>query len=434
MKKKVLFLSAGIMIAGVSFGQKKQLNEAKSQLEKATTASADKKTDEATAAFQKAKEAIDAAATNPETKDKPETWMTRAGIYVGMQEQAALNADNPYLEGITSLKKAIELKKSLESDGDMVRIIANAAFFSYNNGIKVYNDSKYSDAYELFRQGTELLGPDKDKRFALMPVMDTVRAQSRMFMGYSAYYADKFDDAIANLSAMKESPYLQKESNIYLVLAMAYEKKGNTAQQLATLAEGKKKFPGDKNLENAELNYYINSGKQDEMTAKLEEAIAKDPANPELQMNLGIVYGGMATSKGLSDEAKAGYMGKADAAYKKALELAPGNGSYQYQVGAFYFNQAAEFNSAMNNLGMSKEDQAKYNKLLKQRDEYFAISLPYLEKAKDIYGAKGRDQLRGEEGKYYFNTLTALKEIYTRQDQTDKAGEIKRKINELNGK
>lgn len=429
MKKKILFLTAGIMIAGVSFAQKKQLNEAKSQLEKATTASMVKKTDEATAAYQKGKEAIDAAINDPETKDKPDTWFTRAGIYVGMQEIPALNGDNPYREGVAAIKKAIELKKSLESDADMIRIIANAAFYSYNDGIGVYNNSKYGEAFNLFKQSTDLLGPDKDKRFATMPVMDTVRAQSKMFMGYTAFYDDKIDDAIANLQAAKTSPYLQNESNIYLILANAYEKKGNKEQQKALLAEAKVKFPNDKNVENAELNWLIANGQQDEMTQKLEENVKKDPNNPEYQMNLGIAYNGLAKNGGANAKT---YMEKAEAAYKKAVEVAPDNASYRYQIGAFYFNQAAELNAAMNDLGMSKDDQKKYAEFKKQRDGFFALSLPFLEKSKDMYAAIGKSKLKGEDGKFYFNTLTALKEIYTRMDETEKAGEMKRLLNELN--
>lgn len=420
-------------MATASFAQKDKLNEAKKELNKAT-ASAKDKPDEAVAAYQKGKEAIDLAAQNPETKDKPETWITRAGIYIGMQDNDKLNADNPYREGIVSLKKAIELNKKAESEADVVNMIANAAFFSYNDGINTYNQNKFDEAYALFRQSVDLLGPDKDKRFVLMPVIDTIRAQSQMFMGYTAFYGKRYDEAIAALSPLRTSPYLQKEANIYVILAQAYEQKQDKEQQLAVLKEGRQKFPDDKNLENLELNYFITSGKQDEMTSKLEESIAKNPTNPELQLNLGIVYANMAKPASGNPPANAAeYLAKSEAAYKKAAELAADNPVYQYQLGAFYFNQAADLNTAMNNLGTSKAEQARYNEMLKQRDAYFGKALPYLEKSKDIFKAKGPSKLKGEEAKFYHNSLTALKEIYNRTDQTDKLAEIKKLLAEIDG-
>ncbi len=425
----MLFLAVGMAIASLSYGQKDKLKEATKELEKAT--SSKEKPDEAAAAYQKAKDAIDAATTNPETKDNPKTWLTRAGIYIGMQDNAKLNADNPYREGVIAVKKAMELDKKLESDQQVINLVANGAFFSFNDGINTYNNSKYGEAYNLFKQATEILGPDKDKRFILMPIIDTIRAQSKMFMGYTAFYDNKFDEAITDLNASKNSPYLQKNADIYIVLAQAYEKKGDKANQLAVIKEGKQKFPDDKNLSAQEINYALSSGNQSDAISKMEENIAKDPSNPEMHLQLGILYNTLAHPTGGAAPANAKeYYTKAEGAYKKAVELEPNSGSYNYQLGAFYFNQGADINNNMNNLGTGKEDQKKYNELLKQRDALFAQSVPYLEKSKEIFKAKG-NKLKGEEGKFYFDTLGALKEIYNRTDQTEKAAEVKKLLAEI---
>ena len=111
MNKKTLFLAAGVMMATVSFAQKDKLKEATKELEKAIESK--DKPEEATAAYQKAKAAIDLAVANAETSGNAKTWMTKAGIYIGMQENAKLNADNPYREGIAALRKAFELDKSM---------------------------------------------------------------------------------------------------------------------------------------------------------------------------------------------------------------------------------------------------------------------------------------------------------------------------------
>jgi len=431
MSKKILFLATGIMAASLTYAQKDKFKEAQKELKNALEKNKDKPA-EAAEAFRKAKAAVDAASADETTKGNAQVWFTRAGIYIGMQDNPAFKESMPYREGVDALQKAFEMDKKLSTEQDGVNLAANAAFFAYNDGINTYNDNKYGEAYNIFKKGFEIVGPDKDKRFVLMPVIDTIRAQTQMFMGYNAFYDKHYDEAIANLSAAKASPYLEKEYNIFLILAQAYEQKGDKDNQLATLQEGKKKFPNEKNLQSAELNYYITSGKQSEMVGKLEEAAAKDPGNPELQLNLGIVYAEMArpTSGSPAAANAAEYRSKAEAAYKKAVELAPDNGSYNYQLGAFYFNQAADINTEINNLGTSKEDQKKYNVLLAQRDGLFKQSLPGLEKAKDIFTAK-KTSLKGEEQRFYQNALGALKEIYNRTDQADKVAEIKKLQSEL---
>ncbi|MFA6060157.1 MAG: hypothetical protein WC756_18285 [Taibaiella sp.] len=442
MNKKMLFLTAGIMMATVSFAQKDKLKEASKELEKATTNLKDKP-DEAAAAYQKGKEAINAASVHPDTKDKAETWLTKAGIYMGMQENPKLNADNPYREGITALKKALELDKKLETDQKVVNLLANGAFYSYNDGISTYNKSKFPEAYALFKDGQELLGQDKDKRFILMPVIDTIRAQSRMFMGLVSYYdsengknTSKINDAITVLEPLKNSAYLSSDylANIYIVLAQSYEKKGDKEKQLATIKEGKQKFPSDQNIDALEVNYALENGTHGEAIKKMEESIAKNPTNPELQLNLGILYTTLAKpAGGAAPPANAAeYRKNAETAYQKAISLAPDNGTYNYQLGSFYFNQAAEIITTMNNLGNGKEDQKQYNELNKQKDELFAKALPSLEKSRSLFEAKGANKLNADERKSYYNCLTGLKEIYVRMDQTDKAAEVRAKINELN--
>src|ERR1700748_1274767 len=127
MNKKIIFLSAGIMMSGAAFAQKDKLKEAKNNLETAT-AVAQKSPDLAVTAYTKAKEAIDLAVVNADTKDKPETWQVKAGIYIGMQGNPKLYADNPYKEGLAALKKAIELNPKLSADPQIIQMTANGAF------------------------------------------------------------------------------------------------------------------------------------------------------------------------------------------------------------------------------------------------------------------------------------------------------------------
>lgn len=439
MNKKVVLVFTGIMISAGAFAQRAKLNEAKSNLEKASVYGK-ASPDLALPLYTAAKAAIDLAAVNPDTKDKPDTWQTKAGIYIGMQENPKLNADNPYKEGIVALNKAIELNPKLSTDEQVINMLANASFYSFNDGIKLYNESHYSDAYALFNQSKTLLGEDKDKRFASMPIIDTIRAQAIMFMGFNAYYGanepganlnEKMDDAIKNLNTIKNSPYLTEQSNVFLVLSQAYEKKGDKTNQAATIAEGLKRFPDDKNLKALDLNYSIESGTKDEAITKMEQAISKDPSNADLYLNLGILNYNIAYPKGGTPNAKADeYLAKAEAAYKKTVELAPENGTYNFQLGSLYYNNASRIMTVMNSLGTSKADQAKYDQLDKEKNAEFQKALPYLEKTKDIFYPK-KDRLTKDQMTEYINTLTGLKEIYARTEQTDKLAEARKLLKEV---
>lgn len=428
MNKKVLFLAVGLIAATTgTFAQKNKLREANKYLKKAQEAKAASNSLAAVEAYEKAKAEIDQVVENDETKGNAEAWLTKAAIYVGMQDQPDLRSGNPYKEGMDAIQKALDLNKKLETNEDAINIIANISFFAYNEGIQEYNDSKFGESYNLFNKSTRLLGKDKDKRFVLMPIIDTIRAQSKLMMGYTAFYDKKIPEAITLLQEMKTSPYLENESNIYLVLSQAYEAQGKTAEQLAVLQEGKKRYPSDKNIIAAELNYYIASGQQEAMTQKLEEAIASDPNNPELYVNLGIVYSGMSEATGLGEQKSKELRDKAEAALKTAVAKAPENGTYNYHAGVFYFNQAVTFNSQMADLGGTKAEIEKYNVLLGKRNHLLDQALPYLEKSRQIFSARP-NKLNTEEKKYYYECLTALKDIYVLTDNEEKAGELKRTL------
>lgn len=426
MKKTVFLVSAGLLLSIGSYAQKDKLREANRELEKATTTLKDKP-DDAAAALLKAKDAVDAAAEHADTKDKAEVWLAKAGIYLAMQGNAKTNGDMPFKAGVEALNKAISINKKLESDPQAINMIVNAAYYLFNDGISTYNGGKYGDAYNSFKTAKEMLGKDKDKRFQLYLPIDTLRAQSEMFMGFNAFYDQQYEKAVSSLSAAKSSPYLTEESNVYLVLAQAYEKLGDKQKQEEAIKEGKSKFPNDKNLNALEVNIALQSGDESLAIKKIEEAISKDPTNPELYLNLGILYSNLAAAS----KDKAGeYNASAEKAYKKAVEIAPESGTYNYQLGSYYFNLAADIIKEMNNLGTSKEDEKKYNLLNAEKDKLFANALPYLEKSKDIFSPNLK-KLKAEERKSYVNCLNGLKEIYSRNDDTAKANAIRELINKI---
>ena len=201
-------------------------------------------------------------------------------------------------------------------------------------------------------------------------------------------------------------------------------------KELATIQEARAAFPADQNFRNDELNYYMLSGKQDELVKKLEVESAKDPNNAELLFSLAIVYNGLANPKtGERPANRADLMSKAGDAYQKALKLTPENPELNYNYGAMFNNEAKDINDQMNAItGISDKDTKKYNELKAKRDAIFEMALPYVEKAYTLLDARA-SSLKGSEKNAYTGSMMVLSQIYSIQNKMDKYNEVKKKMN-----
>lgn len=424
MNRKLIILAGIVLLGYSSYGQKSKLREANKELDNYTTANLLNKIGDKTAAIQKAKEAIDAASIDPSTSDKDKTWLTKANIYFAMQEVASLASTNPYLEGLTALNKAIELNPKLGNEPDVTKLLFQGGVYAFNSGINAYNTSDFKESYASFSKSLSLLGTEKDKKFSSYPTADTIRAQAKMLKAYDAYYLNQTDEAITELKEVSNDPYLTKQPNIYLLLAQAYEKKGDKQAQLTTVEEGLKKYPTDQNLKNSKLNYYVTSGDY----KVLEDAVDKDPNNVDLVFNLGIIYQNLALPKDKPAPANSQmFLDKAEASYKKVLSIDGNNGIYNFQLGAFYFNQAAEMTKEMNNLPVS--ENAKYQLAKVNRDKLFEEALPLLDKSKSIFASA--TNLTPDQQSFQKQAYQALISIYTNLDNLKKAADLKEEMNKL---
>ena len=165
-----------------------------------------------------------------------------------------------------------------------------------------------------------------------------------------------------------------------------------------------------------ELNYYLLSGKIKEAINNLDIAISKDPNNEVLYYNKGTLYDNLTTTDKpkATDAEKKEYTEKAEAAYKKALEINPSYFDALYNIGAMYFNIAANINNAASDI----KDQKKYDAEVKKADDVFKQSLSYLEKA---------DQVGSTDKVTYKTLLQTLQTLYLMTEQPEKAAAIKKR-------
>jgi len=211
-----------------------------------------------------------------------------------------------------------------------------------------------------------------------------------------------------------------EESAIYSMLFEMYNREGNTEKAAEVLNKGKELFPDDSQLLFAQINYYIQNEKYDELEAALKKAIEAEPDNASVRSALGNVY-----TKLFNENLEAGneedalkYKDQAIDYYQQALEIEAESFEALYSIGSIYFNEAATLTQQMGDLGMSKEDQKKYDELKAQTEELFEKALPYFKKAEQINPA-------------YQGMLIALKEIYARTDDYETSNEFKKRLEKV---
>lgn len=417
MKKSILIVaSMGITVLG--WAQKQNIQSANNYFR-------DKE-------YTRALEFIEKAVNDPSTKDDPKAWFVRGTIYMAMQDDAAYKAQAPYREAAKSYMKVVELKPKHE-EGVVSQNLLAAAYAYYNDAVNAYNSKNYADAVNFAQQVATIHNLEGGKRYAANKPFDTVAVQGVTIGAYSAYYGEQYDAAIPMLQSLKNDP-IGKTPNAYLLLADIYKKQNKDAEFLAIVEEGRKQFPDNMNIRNEELNYYIKTGKQDILMKKLEDAVTADPNNAELIYNLANGYNNMANPKDANGKElpkPANYtdlIAKAEAAYLNVIKVSPNNAEYNYNTGVLYYNQATAINNQMNEIkGNSPAEQKKYGELQAKRDAMFGKSLPYLEKTASIMEPNAAN-LNEDDRRTYRASLQAAREIYARQNQLDKAAELKKKL------
>lgn len=387
--------------------------------------------------LEEAKQDIDKAAASPETKDKPKTLLAKGQIYFQMQYDPKLAPSNPYREGTQALIKLAELKPDYEKT-TVDQLLLNGGYRYYNDGVRIYNDKstgngKFEQATEFMKNVIKVHDLNNGKRFEQMGKIkefDTIMSGAYLIMANSAYYTGKYDEAIPLLVKVKNNP-ITKSPSVYECLIDANNKQKNNAEAYNVIEEARKAFPNDVTLRNYELNYYIQSGKMEDLIKKLEEAAAKEPDNSDILFNIATTYLSMTNPKdGKKPANVAELYAKSEDAYQRAIKIAPDNGGYNYNFGALYFNQATDINDQMNALSTTPADAKKYDELKAKRDGLFAKSMPYFEKAYATFTAN-ETSLKGEDLRTYKQTLLALKEVYARQSKMDKSAEMKKKYDAI---
>jgi len=383
--------------------------------------------------LEEAKQDIDRAMVRPEINGKPKTLYVKAQIYLSLQTLDKYKASSPYRDAAQALLKLVEVKPRYEKETVDISLL-NCAFFYFNDGVRAFNSKQYTESIDYLNNVLKICGLDAGKRFKESPSakqLDTVTANAVLTIANSYYLTGNYADATPMLVRSKDNP-ITKSAIVYQFLSDACRRQNDSKNEFAVLQEGVAAYPRDVALRNDELNYYIKSGRQEEILKKLEETAALDSNDADIQFNLATAYLSIARPKtGQRPGNEAEFVTKSETAFLHALRRSPDNAGYNYNLAALYFNLGFDVNDQMNAIGgTSKEAQKKYDALKAKRDELLFKSMPYFEKACSIFSANEKG-LKGEDMTSYKDALTALNKIYAIQNKMDKAQEMKMRLDRL---
>jgi tetratricopeptide (TPR) repeat protein len=197
-----------------------------------------------------------------------------------------------------------------------------------------------------------------------------------------------------------------KKSEIVKNIALIYVSKDDNDNALAAMKDARAESPDDINLMLSEANVYYKMGNVEEFKNLLQLATTKDPKNPELQYNLGVI----ASESNHPEEAMM--------YYKKAIELDPKYVNAYINSAALVLNKEQALIEEMNGLGTSKKDDLRYDELRGMRQQIYKDAIPFLTEAFKI-----DDQ--------NISAAKTLMNIYSVLGETAKYNEMKDKVDAL---
>ena len=421
MKKQLILLSFGILPM-ITYAQPGKVQNAWRALSDYKSTLSDGKPDQES--LTKAKENIDLAIENTETREKAKTWVYKAEIYYYLfktnlkaeQEKLSNIADkgeriemaygnvdtSAYLQAGAALAKAEKLDKGKDYSSE-ISMVGALLYPDINNlAIGKFKVKKYSEASEFFESSYELT--------------KTAYGKKDTNIIYNAIISAQKGKDFAKIKALDKKMIGDKIANAYTYQSMfdANMALKDTAGAMQTLKDGRAAFPGDTYLMNRETEFYLQKGNQEQALKNLDMAIEKDKTNAQLFLVRGNVYDNLANPKDASRKDKEKpknyeeLMGKAEIDYLKAAQLNPSAFDVLYNLGAMYNNWGAYYQTKADNLVKALQEQ-KMNEA--KAKELFLKAIDPLEKALNVRA--------GDSG-----TMFALRKLYLLTNQPEKAAKM----------
>ncbi len=307
-------------------------------------------------------------------------WKDKKTINDGGLDKALAAYEKAYELAEGSAGKLKEVKDGMTSLYNAYKKMGgnNYTIYTAYNGIDDYAESMMPAAADAFGKAYDLT------QSGIIDESDTTSGfNAGLIYTIIGDYAngEKYLNA-----ALKDGLYKGGDTYYYLNLCLTSEGKSDEAKE--SLMTGIQAFPLNTKLVEGLLDVYARTGEDPNAIIPIvEEAIQKDPSNPELYAGLGRVYD------------KLGQADKSIEAFDHALSLAPEDFATNYNVGLLLIRRADEANSLLAEKPFTSK--AAYDEDLAKVNAMYAQALAPLEKA---------HSLNPED----VNTVDMLKSLYFR--------------------
>ncbi len=340
-----------------------------------------------------AKVLIDSAVVDSVAQLDPKAWMTYGDVYLAIATDStnSVDAEDPLLKAYEGYSKVAEMEDTtsllgVQANQQIQQVWANAI----NEGATLYSSQDYDEAIKLF-DIAKMAMPDDTTAYIYGGISAQQGGDVQAAADDYAYLIDELD--------YKSKDFYNSLIYIYLV-----EDK-NEEKALTYLQKAQTAFPDDPEFLKREITMLINSEKYDEAGQKLTKAIDAEPDNPMLYYNQGYLYEQMGQGE------------QAVESYKKSIEKDSQYFDANFNLAAYYYNEAAEILAEANNMDL-KEYQEKGEEIENKAKEYFEKALPYLETSQSLEPDNQK-------------VLSTLSTIYQQLDMNEKAEEIDTKLESM---
>jgi tetratricopeptide (TPR) repeat protein len=379
---KTYFVLAIALTLGFSVvAQKKELKAANKEIDKGN--------------FEKATVALDAAETllgSMDKKYKSQYFLLRSICY--------LKNGDPDFNTIKKSIEALKLATEPEQGQGVKNQIQNLKAHLVNKGSSLLQKEDYKTSSDYFESAYKLVPSDTAYLFYAASTAVNAKLYDRSLamyeelrsLGYTGieqnYLATNKETQVEELFgsmvlrdlSVKSKSHINPRDEttksmfpeIIKNIALIYVQNGENEKALQAMAVARAESPDDLDLLLTEANVHYSMGNTQKFKELLEIAIQKDPMNPELQYNLGVI-----SSETDDFESSKKY-------YLKAIELNPEYVNAYINLAALILGQEESILDQMNSLGSSAANDRKYDELKAKRNQLYLNAIPYLETAFNI--------------------------------------------------
>jgi tetratricopeptide (TPR) repeat protein len=170
----------------------------------------------------------------------------------------------------------------------------------------------------------------------------------------------------------REEKIPSKKAEIVRNIALILIQQGKSEEAKSAILEARKANPDDINLITSEADIYLKENDVANYQRLINEALAKNPNDPDLTFNLGVT------------SANAGKLDEAEKYYRKVIDIKPDYINAYLNLSDLILKPDAKLVEQINKLSNTPKDAKQFDVLKLERQKLFNKALPFLEKAHQL--------------------------------------------------